>query len=254
MVLAYIRFMKIFTTLSFLSLSLPLWAQMELTKPEQTEVWEPEPRMVQAADTPGAAPADALVLFDGKNTDQWVQAGKGTPVQWKLENGALTVVGGTGDIQTKAAFTDFQLHIEWRSPQEPEDRKGQGRGNSGIFLQERYEVQILNSYQNRTYSNGQAASIYKQTPPMANPIRPTGEWNTYDIIYTAPRFRANGSMETPPYVTVLFNGIVVQNHTAIQGTTEYIGAPKIMAHGPGGIKLQDHGNAVSYRNIWIRQL
>lgn len=244
-----------FKTLLFCLCALPLAAQaQQLTKPEETEVWTPEPKVVSPAAEAGKAPSDAVVLFDGKNTDQWVSVKDGGPVKWALKDGALTVVWGAGDIQTKQAFGDFQLHVEWRSPIEPDSLKGQMRGNSGIFLQERYEVQVLNSYQNRTYSNGQAGSIYKQTIPLANVCSKPGDWNMYDIIYTAPRFRQNGSLERPAYVTVIHNGVVVQNHTEIQGTTEYIGAPKYTMHGKGGIRLQDHGNRVSYRNIWIREL
>jgi hypothetical protein len=226
----------------------------ELTKPEQTEFWEPQPRVVVPANEIGKAPSDATILFDGKSLTNWETVKDGSLVKWKLEDGAMTVVRGAGSIRTKQSFGSFQLHIEWRSPMEPDSLKSQAKGNSGIFLQDRYEVQVLNNYKNQTYVNGQAGSIYKQTPPLVNACSPMGQWNTYDIIYTAPTFRKNGSMEKPPYVTVLHNGIIVQNHTEIQGTTEYIGPPKIKAHGNGPIQLQDHGNAVSYRNIWIREL
>jgi len=235
-----------------LLLAAPIVAQ-DFTKPEATEFYEPVPKIVKPAPA-GQAPSDAIVLFDGKNLDNWVSAKDGSAAKWKLAEGAATVVGGTGDIRTKQEFGDFQLHIEWRSPQEPATAKGQGRGNSGIFLQGMYEVQVLNSYENTTYTNGQAASIYKQSPPMVNACAVAGEWNAYDIVYTAPRFRKNGSVETPAYVTVLHNGVIVQHHTAIQGTTEYIGPPKNPMHGKGPIRLQDHGNQVSFRNIWIREL
>ncbi len=235
-----------------------LHAQEPLTKPQQTEFYEPKVRKVDPAAQVGNAPADAIVLFDGKNFDNWERADSavhGSPVGWKLnDDGSMTVVGRARDIRTKQEFMDFQLHIEWKSPVEPAERQGQGRGNSGVFLQERYEVQVLNSRESETYVNGQAGSVYKQTSPMVNACRKEGEWNTYDIIYTAPRFRKNGSVEKPAFVTVIHNGIIVQNHFEIQGTTEYIGAPKWIAHGKGAIKLQDHGNAVSYRNIWIREL
>lgn len=225
----------------------------QLTLPEQTEVWIPEPTIVRPGAENNAPPSDAYILFDGKTTDSF-QHLDGKPVQWKVENGTLTVVKGAGDIETKQSFGDCQLHIEWKSPAEPADLKGQQKGNSGVFLQSRYEIQILNSYQNRTYSNGQAGAVYKQHPPLVNACRPVGEWNTYDIIFTAPRWRANGSRETPGYITVIHNGIIIQNHVELQGTTEYIGAPLNKAHGNAPIKLQDHGNAVSYRNIWIRPL
>jgi Domain of Unknown Function (DUF1080) len=253
-----------------------LSAQENLAKPEQTEFYEPVPKIVAPAPKMGDAPSDALILFDGKNFDNFIQDLDGSAVLWKMDSnrvlsrdykadgpavkwtlngdGSMTVKGGVGGIKTKQLFGDCQLHVEWRSPMEPDSLKGQKKGNSGVFLQERYEVQVLNSYKNDTYTNGQAGSIYKQTPPLVNACRPMGEWNSYDIIYTAPRFRRNGSVEQPPKVTVIHNGIVVQNATIIQGSTEYIGAPKNLAHGKGAIKLQDHGNAVSYRNIWIREL
>jgi hypothetical protein len=225
-----------------------------LQKPEETEFWDPEVPVVTAAATPGAPPSDAIVLFDGKNLDNWVSVKDGSPARWEVKDGAFTVVSGAGNISTKQDFGDYQLHIEWRSPMEPDTKKSQGKGNSGIFMQGLYEVQVLNSYQNRTYRNGQAGSIYKQSAPLVNSTSKMGDWNTYDIVYTAPRFRPNGSMETPPYVTVLHNGVIVQNHTPIQGTTEYIGPPKQPFHGRGPISLQDHGNLVSYRNVWIREL
>ena len=238
-----------FLSIGFLSLN----AQNEqLTLPEQTEVWIPEVKVVVPG-TENTAPSDAFVLFDGKNTDAWQQA-DGKPIRWKNENNILTVVKDMGEIISKQSFGDCQLHIEWRSPMESDDLKGQQKGNSGVFFQGRYEVQILNSYKNRTYSNGQAGAIYKQHAPIANACRPVGEWNAYDIIFKAPRWRANGSRETPGYFTVIHNGIVIQNHVEIQGTTEYIGAPQNKAHGDAPFKLQDHGNAVSYRNIWVRSL
>ena len=220
-------------------------------KPELTEVWEPEPRVV----TPGdgtAPPSDAIVLFDGKDFNEWTHL-DGTPVKWKVEDGAMTVVKGAGAIQTKQSFGDMQLHIEWRTPAEVVG-EGQGRGNSGVFLQSRYEVQVLDNYENRTYSNGQAASIYKQSIPLVNACKPPGTWQTYDIIYKAPRFNDDGMRVAPGTVTVIHNGIVVQNHTTIRGTTEYIGMPKNIAHGDGPLMLQDHGNPVSFRNVWVRKL
>lgn len=224
--------------------------QANPTKPDVTEYWDPEVKVV----TPGAVPSDAIVLFDGKNLSNWESAKDGSEAKWKVEDGKMTVVKGAGNISTKQKFTDYQLHIEWQSPIEPETLKSQGKGNSGIFMQGMYEVQVLNSYQNRTYRNGQAGAIYKQSAPLVNPVRPMGEWNTYDIIYTAPRFTVNGGIDTPAYITVILNGVVVQNHTKIQGTTEYIGQPKNPVHGAGPISLQDHGNPVSFRNIWIREM
>ncbi|WKN33923.1 DUF1080 domain-containing protein [Porifericola rhodea] len=222
-------------------------------KPEDTEFWDPEVKKV----TPGKgseAPSDAIVLFDGSDLSKWKSQKDGGKAPWTVENGYFTVKPGTGGIQTKENFGDFQLHIEWRSPQKVEG-EGQGRGNSGIFLQGMYEVQVLDSYDNRTYRNGQAGSIYKQSPPLVNAMRPVDEWEVYDIIYTAPRFdEKNGAMLEKAQVTVLHNGIVVQNATTIHGTTEYIGPPKVKLHGKGPISLQDHSNEVSFRNIWIREL
>ena len=223
----------------------------EKIKPELTEVWEPEPRVV----TPGEGtkpPSDAIVLFDGRDASAWVGTDGGT-IKWKIADGCMTVVKKTGGIRTKQAFGDCQLHIEFRTPAEVKG-KGQGRGNSGIFLQGRYELQVLDSYNNRTYSNGQCGSIYKQAMPLVNACRKPGEWQAYDIIYTAPRFNKDGIRIAPGRMTVLQNGVLIQNHTMIQGTTEYRGWPKNKAHGKAPLFLQDHGNPVSYRNIWIREL
>ena len=227
-----------------------------LTKPEETEVWKPEVPVIAPAKQLGNAPSDAIVLFDSKNLDAWQSANKaGAKPEWTIDaDGAMTVKPGTGDIRTRDSFGDIQLHIEWRSPIEPDSIKGQMRGNSGVFLQERYEVQVLNSYKNKTYANGQAGAIYKQTPPLVNACQPVGEWNVYDIVFIAPRFRANGSLEKAGHLTVFHNGVLIQNFTEIQGTTEYIGAPIIKIHGNAPIRLQDHSNKVSYRNIWLRKL
>ena len=222
------------------------------TNPEITEYWDPEVKVI----TPGTTPSDAIILFDGKDLSNWESAKDGSPALWKVDptEKSMTVVGKTGNISTKQKFENYQLHIEWRSPIEPDTKKSQGKGNSGVFMQGMYEVQVMNSYQNRTYRNGQAGSIYKQSAPLVNATSKMGEWNTYDIIYTAPKFTINGGIDTPAYVTVIHNGVVVQNHTKIQGTTEYIGQPKNPVHGPGPISLQDHGNQVSFRNIWIREM
>lgn len=233
-------------------LTLPVLAQQTKMKPEETEVWEPEPRVVTT--TPGKAPSDAIVLFDGTSLEQWVSSKDGSSAAaWEIADGAFTVVKGTGGIQTKETFSDYQLHVEWRSPTEIQG-EGQGRGNSGIFMQGLYEVQVLDSYNNRTYSNGQAASIYKQRIPLVNATKAPGEWQTYDIIWTAPRFNADGILVSKARVTVLHNGVLVQNNVELDGATEYIGIPKYKAHGAGPIMLQDHGNPVSFRNIWIRPL
>ncbi|WP_353182070.1 DUF1080 domain-containing protein [Parapedobacter lycopersici] len=243
---------SVITTGIAASLTLSAFAQQTKMKPEETEIWEPEPRMVTTyADR---APSDAIVLFDGTSLDQWVSSNdSSSPAGWTVSAGAFTVVKGKGGIQTKQEFTDYQLHLEWRSPTEIVG-ESQGRGNSGVFMQGRYEVQVLDSYDNRTYSNGQAASIYKQRIPLVNATKPPGEWQTYDIIWTAPRFNADGILVSKARVTVIHNGVLVQNNVELDGTTEYIGIPKYKAHGPGPIALQDHGNPVSFRNIWIRPL
>jgi hypothetical protein len=219
--------------------------------PEMTEFWEPEPRVVTPGATNTAPPSDAIVLFDGKNLSEWKAKNGGGEAAWPVKNGEFTV--GKGDIATKREFGDFQLHIEWSAPDKVEGT-GQGRGNSGVFLQDRYEVQVLDSYNNRTYSNGQAASVYKQHLPLVNATRQPTEWNVYDIIYTAPRFKEDGTLFSPARVTVLHNGVLVQNNVEIKGPTEYIGLPVYKAHSKAPISLQDHGNPVAYRNIWIREL
>ena len=224
-----------------------------ITDPEATEVWEPEPAVVSF--DKNNTPSDAIVLFNGENLDAW-KSTKDSVVNapWQInKDGSMTIVGGSGDIQTKQDFGDMQLHIEWQAPQVVEG-EGQGRGNSGIFLQGLYEVQVLNSFENRTYSNGQATAIYKQSIPLANATKPTNEWQVYDIIYHQPEFGLDGEKTKSATVTILHNGVLVQDNTEIQGTTEYIGKPKNVAHGEGPIKLQDHGNPVSFRNIWVRKL
>jgi hypothetical protein len=250
-------FSKFFKLFIFSLLFLPFYMNpfsgvaQEEKDPTVTEIWEPEPRVV----TPGKdhmPPSDAIVLFDGKDLSKWESANGGEP-KWKVENGAFTVVRGTGDIRTRQGFGDVQLHIEWRTPAEVKG-EGQGRGNSGIFLQSHYELQVLDSYNNRTYSNGQAASIYKQTMPLVNASRPPGEWQVYDIIYKAPEF-VGEFLKTPATITVFHNGVLVQHNTQIRGTTEYRGLPQIKPHEDKmPLQLQDHGDAVSYRNIWIREL
>ena len=217
---------------------------------EATEVWDPEPKVIEAPIN--AAPSDAVVLFDGSDLRAFESA-RGGPATWRVDGDAFTVVPGTGDIRTKRSFCDVQLHLEWRSP--PADKRlvSQGRGNSGVFLQERYEIQVLDSYQNRSYANGQAASVYKQHIPLVNAMRSPGEWQSYDIIFQSPRF-ADDQLMSPATFTVLHNGVVVQNHVEVRGSTRWIGEPSYDAHGCAPLKLQDHGNPVSFRNIWIREL
>lgn len=219
-----------------------------------TEVWQPEPRIVTAGVTSAHPPSDAIILFNGTGFNNWASAINDKPVGWKLEDKAMTVVRGTGAIKTKQSFGDCQLHIEWRTPAEVKG-DGQGRGNSGIFFMGVYELQVLDSYKNRTYSNGQAGSIYKQLAPLVNASRKPGEWQVYDVIFTAPRFNADSTVKTQGNITVLHNGILVQNHATIWGATQYIGIATNVKHGDKEpIILQDHGDAVSYRNIWIREL
>ncbi len=230
--------------------------------PAMTEFWEPEVKTVATPEN--APPDDAIVLFDGKNLNQWESVNNpGSAAGWLVDNGVMTVKKGTGNIQTKQSFQDYQLHIEWKVPANITGKE-QGRGNSGIFLastgkgDDGYELQVLDSYNNRTYANGQAGSIYKQTPPLRNVTRKPGEWNAYDVIFTAPRFKEDGTVFSPARVTVLHNGVVVQNNTELRGPTQYIGLPSYSkAHGKTPIKLQDHGDpseAISFKNIWIREL
>ncbi len=233
--------------INFLLLS-NMFSQKE---PEATEVWTPEARVVTPAEN-NAPPSDAIVLFDGKNLEEWTSINN-AKAEWKVADDCMTVVKGKGNIKTKRKFGDIQLHLEWRSPAIIES-KGQGRGNSGVFFQERYEVQVLDNYKNKTYSNGQAGSIYKQYIPLVNACKKPGKWQTYDIIYTAPKFNKDGIKVSSAFLTVIHNGVLVQNHIEVKGTTEYIGQPKNEAHGKASIMLQDHSNPVSYRNIWVREL
>jgi hypothetical protein len=218
----------------------------------ETEVWEPVPPVV--ATPPNMPPADAIVLFDGKNLDQWISAEEDKPAGWTVGKGEFTVKATTGDIKTKESFCDVQLHLEWKSPTVIAGKEGQGRGNSGVFFQERYEIQVLDSYDNKTYPNGQAASVYKQIIPLVNASRAPGEWQAYDVIYKAPRFDNQGQLTSPATVTVLHNNVLVQNHAEIQGPTSWIGHPPYEAHGCAPLRLQDHGDPVSFRNIWVRKL
>ena len=223
-----------------------------------SEFWTPQPKIVTPPDMDNAVvapPSDAVVLLGLTDNaiSEWVNCEEGKPVGWQIENGIMTVKPHSGSIRTKKDFGDFQLHLEWSAPTEIVG-ESQGRGNSGVFMQGMYEVQILDNYQNETYANGQAGSIYKQTPPLVNACQKPGKWNTYDIIYTAPRFKEDGSLQSHGSITVLHNGVLVQNNTMILGTTEFIGFPRIVAHGKGPIILQDHLNPVRFRNIWIREL
>jgi len=260
------------TVLSFVAL--PLAAQQAPPKPApapaasrgnpaDTEVWEPVPKIV----TPGPAtttapPSDAVVLFDGTNLNEWVSPKDKSPAGWTVANGVMTVNKKAGNIETKRSFRNYQLHIEWRIP-ENITGKDQARGNSGVFLASigagdaGYELQVLDSYTNKTYVNGQAGSVYKQSIPLANASRKPGEWQAYDIVWIAPTFNADGSVKTPAYVTAFHNGVLIQNHFELKGGTAYIGKPVYKQHDAAPIMLQSHGDPsepISFRNIWLREL
>lgn len=230
--------------------------------PKDTEVWSPVPKVVAPQNNPLSAPSDAIILFDGKNLNQWVSVKDGSEAKWTVSDGLITVRKGTGNIQTKKSFLNYQLHIEWKIPAHIEG-SGQARGNSGLFLastglgDDGYELQILDSYNNSTYSNGQAGSIYKQSIPLVNASKKPGEWQFYDIVWTAPIFNEDGSLKSAAKLSALHNGILIQNNVELKGETVYIGSPFYKKHGALPIKLQDHGDpsaAISFRNIWLRKL
>jgi hypothetical protein len=231
-------------------------------KPQDTEQWAPVPPKVSPGVNDGAAPSDAIVLFDGRNLDEWVMTNDRSPARWRVENGTLVVDKAFGNIETKRQFKDYQLHLEYRIPADITG-EGQARGNSGLFLASTgpddrgYEIQILDSFENATYVNGQAASVYKQNPPLVNASRKPGEWQSYDVIWTAPVFHADGTLETPAAVTVFHNGVLVQNHFRLLGETVYVGKPAYRKHDRAAIKLQSHHDPsapISFRNIWVREL
>lgn len=232
-------------------------------KPADTEFYTPVPPVVTPGATNGAAPSDAIILFDGKNLNEWVSVKDNGPAKWIVANGVFTVDKTTGNIETKRKFSSYQLHIEWQIPANI-NLTGQSRGNSGLFLASTgagdlgYELQILDSYNNATYTNGQAGSIYKQIAPLVNANRKPGDWQSYDVIWTAPVFYQDGSLKSPARVSVLFNGVLIQNNFELKGPTQYIGqANYAKAHGASPIKLQSHGDKsepISFRNIWIREL
>jgi hypothetical protein len=247
--------------------TMPLLAQQppaagEKPKPQDTEQWEPVPNVVTPGKTDSERPSDAIVLFDGTNLNEWVSVKDKSPAGWTVADGVITVNKKAGNIETKRSFKNYQLHIEWRIPQVISG-EGQARGNSGLFLASTgggdngYELQILDSYENKTYVNGQAGSIYKQHPPLVNANRKPGEWQTYDVIWTAPVFNADGTVKSPAYVTAFHNGVLVQNHFELKGETVYIGKPFYKAYDKAPIKLQSHGDPsepISFRNIWVREL
>lgn len=202
---------------------------------------------------PVPPPRDAIVLFDGRDLSKWKQA-DGSNAKWIVRDGYFEVSPGSGDLSTRDGFGDVQLHVEWASPSPPRG-EGQNRGNSGVYLMDTYEVQVLDSYQNRTYPDGQAASLYGQFPPLVNASRPPGEWQSYDIVFRAPHFGPNGVVERPATITVLHNGVLVQEHVTLTGPTAHQARPPYAAHADRlPIKLQDHAHPVRFRNIWLREL
>ena len=259
------RYLKLLALTSLMAaISLVSAQQSSKPNPKATEVWEPVPPVVTPGSTDSDPPSDAIVLFNGKNLDEWVSAQDHTPAKWIVHDGILTVnkARGVGNIETKRRFEDYQLHIEWRIPSDITG-SDQARGNSGVFLastgpgDDGYELQVLDSYGNKTYVNGMAGSLYKQSIPLANAARKPGQWQTYNVIWTAPRFNTDGSLKTPAYATVFWNGVLVDNHFQLQGQTLYIGKPFYKAYDRAPIKLQAHGDKsqpISYRNIWVREL
>ena len=251
------------------------WDELQKTKPwHESEVWDPIPNKV----TPGvytAAPSDAIVLFDGKDLSEWhrpkyaygarmdqvtailnqkVNHPSFSDAEWTVKDGAVIVKPGGGAIETKQAFGDIQLHIEWLAPEDP-GKEDQAYSNSGVFLMGLYEVQVLNSYENKTYPNGQAGALYKQSIPLVNASRPPGEWQAYDIIFNAPAFSDDGTLEKPATITVLHNGVLIQNNFELKGPCVFIGEPYYIPHPEKlPILLQDHGDKVRFRNIWVREL
>jgi hypothetical protein len=247
------------------SITIATFAQQEspAEQSKKTEVWTPVPPVVTPGTLPGAAPSDAIILFSGDSLSEWVSTRDTTkPASWLVSGDVFKVNKAAGSIRTKRSFMDYQIHLEWRVPTNITG-SGQSRGNSGLFMgstrigEGGYEIQILDSYKNETYVNGQAGSIYKQHIPLANVNRPPGQWNVYDIIWTAPRFHDNGTLKSPARVTAFLNGVLVQNNVELKGGTRWIGAPEYQKHGASPIQLQSHGDPsepLSFRNIWVRPL
>ena len=240
-------------------------ASATICKAQVDPKWEihdrnrPNPPVITAGtastqDAPGKPPSDAVVLFDGKDSAHWVQKKDGSPAKWTVADGYMEVAPKTGDIQTKESFGDCQLHVEFREPSPPKG-EDQDRGNSGVFLMGLYEIQVLDSYNSKTYADGQVAAVYGQYPPLVNAARPPGEWQTYDIIWHGPRFSADGKLTRPAHVTVIHNGVLVQDNVEPTGPTGHHVRPPYLP-GPDRLPLalQDHNHPVRYRNIWIREL
>lgn len=226
------------------------WKQHDMNRPVPPVI---DPGTSSTQVEPGRPPSDAVVLFDGKDLSKW-QQDDGSPAKWKLEHGYVEVVAKTGEMRTKEAFGDCQLHVEFREPTPPHG-ESQERGNSGVFLQGLYEVQVLDSYKNRTYADGQAAAIYGQYPPQVNAARPPGEWQWYDIVFHGPRFDASGKLLRKARFTVFHNGVLVQDNVELTGPTANGSRPPYKPTPDKlPLALQDHGNPVRFRNIWIREL
>ncbi len=244
---------KFYTNASFLILFLILQGSTVFSQKIESQF--PEPTVIQPGKK-GKAPSDAIVLFDKGSLSKFESSKNGGPAAWKVNGRQFTVVPGTGSIQTKEKFSDCQLHIEWKTPLKDvwEGKVSQGNGNSGIFLMGNYEVQVLNSFINKTYPDGQAGAIYKQYPPLVNTSLKPGKWQVYEIIFTAPRFNSDGSKKTSGYFTVLHNGVLIQNHVEIKGPTRPAEKKFPVNQTELPLQLQDHNNEVSYRNIWIRKL
>lgn len=228
----------------------PQWKIHDRDRPAPTVI---TPGTASTQDSPGRAPSDAIVLFDGKDLSHWAQKDGGA-AKWKVENGYFEVVPKTGELHTRDAFGDCQLHVEFSEPNPPKG-EDQDRGNSGVFLMGLYEIQVLDSYQSKTYADGQAAAVYGQYPPLVNASRPPGQWQTYDIIFHTPRFDGAGTLTRPAHVTVIHNGVLVQDNVEIAGPTAHGIRPKYQATPEKlPLALQDHNHPVRYRNIWIRNL
>jgi hypothetical protein len=233
----------------------------DLRSPDKWQIHDPnrpqpsiiEPATASSQEQAGRAPSDSVVLFDGKDLSHW-RSGSGEAAKWKVENGYMEAVRGTGTIATRQAFGDCQLHVEWSAPA-PSKGEGQERGNSGVFLMGIYELQVLDCYQNKTYPDGQAAAIYGQYPPLVNACRPPGQWQSYDIIFHRPLFATDGKLVRPARMTVLHNGVLVQDNVELTGPTAHKQRPPYKQHADKlPIALQDHGDPVRFRNIWLREL